>query len=53
MRKKRKIQHISDENMRETKYEIKYFKLESFLSRHYPEILEEFEAETQENIVYG
>lgn len=55
--KKRVIQNQAIQDSREDSlYEIKFFNLQSFLARNYPEILEEYENRENErggHIVYG
>ena len=52
-----KINHPTYTEDKETKYEIQFFKLKSFLARQYPEALDEYEGDYNEEekggIVYG
>lgn len=45
--KRRKSQIMFEED-KETKYEIAFFKLQSFLSRNYPDVLEDWHDQERE-----
>jgi len=53
MKRQKLTNQITFKDEKDEQYEIKFFKLQSFLARNHPEVLDDYEQDERGNIVYG